>query len=63
MDGYAWRIADQRGVVMIAGNFDGAIDGELPVSIADLPNGVYHVIITSKGGTATYKKLVVVNRN
>ncbi len=63
MEGYAWRIADQRGVVMLHGNFVNAKNEEMPVDISNLPNGVYHVIITGRNNSATYKKLVVMNRN
>ncbi len=63
MDGYSWRVADQRGVVILQGDFSAAKDGELPVSVSDLANGVYHVIITGRGNSATYRKLVVMNRN
>ncbi|MGE0590583.1 MAG: PKD-like domain-containing protein, partial [Cyclobacteriaceae bacterium] len=60
---YRWRVADQRGVVLIEGDFSRRQEGVLSVEINDLPNGVYHVIITGKGDTATYRKLVVMNRN
>ncbi|MBX2913240.1 MAG: PKD domain-containing protein [Cyclobacteriaceae bacterium] len=63
MEGYAWKIADQRGVLMLQGTFEGARDEVLPVDITSLPNGVYHVIITGRNNSATYKKLVVMNRN
>ncbi|MCB0493977.1 MAG: PKD domain-containing protein, partial [Cyclobacteriaceae bacterium] len=63
MKGYTWRIADQRGVVMLEGDFDNDINGVVSVGVADLPNGVYHVIITGRNNSASYKKLVVMNRN
>ncbi|MGB4973511.1 MAG: T9SS type A sorting domain-containing protein, partial [Cyclobacteriaceae bacterium] len=63
MEGYSWRIADQRGVVMLEGNFENNVSDVLSVSVSDLPNGVYHVIITGRNNSATYKKLVVMNRN
>ncbi|MEP2667488.1 MAG: PKD-like domain-containing protein, partial [Cyclobacteriaceae bacterium] len=63
MKGYAWRIADQRGVVMLQGSFDNEVNGVMSVNVADLPNGVYHVIITGRNNSASYKKLVVMNRN
>ncbi|HEY5692086.1 MAG TPA: PKD-like domain-containing protein [Cyclobacteriaceae bacterium] len=63
LEGYYWQIADQRGVIMIKGDFMQQIDYIQPVDISSLPNGVYHIIITGKGRSATYKKLVVMNRN
>ncbi|MEQ8364378.1 MAG: PKD-like domain-containing protein, partial [Cyclobacteriaceae bacterium] len=63
MEGYTWRIADQRGVVMIEGDFDNGVSGVVSVGVSDLPNGVYHVIITGRNNSASYKKLVVMNRN
>ncbi len=61
--GYQWKIADQRGIIMLEGNFDDQLSGVLPVDITGIANGVYHVIISGKGNKATYKKLVVMNRN
>ncbi len=63
LQGHRWQIADQRGVIMIKGDFMQQMDGVLPVDVSSLANGVYHVIITGKGKSATYKKLVVMNRN
>ena len=63
LQGYQWQIADQRGVIMIKGDFVNQIDDIQPVDISSLANGVYHVIITGKGKSASYKKLVVMNRN
>jgi len=63
MDGYNWRIADQRGVIMLQGNFERSFDDVYPVDVSQLPNGIYHVIISGKNNSATYRKLVIMNRN
>jgi len=62
-EGFSWRLADQRGAVLVKGDFENQIQGELPVDISTLPNGIYHVIITGPGRFAVYRKLVVMNRN
>ncbi len=61
--GYKWRIADQRGVIMLEGDFEKQFGNELAVDVSNIPNGMYHVIISGPGKSATYKKLVVMNRN
>ncbi len=61
--GTAWKMADQRGVVVREGDFSNLVDNVREVEIGSLPNGVYLVIFTTPGGQATYKKLVVLNRN
>ncbi|MEQ8304739.1 MAG: PKD-like domain-containing protein, partial [Cyclobacteriaceae bacterium] len=60
---YKWRIADQRGVIMLEGDFENQLGNELMVDVSNIPNGMYHVIISGPGKSATYKKLVVMNRN
>ncbi len=60
---YSWKIADQRGVVVETGDFSGAFGGQKKVSIGDLPNGVYFVIIGAPEKPTVYRKLVVMNRN
>jgi PKD repeat protein len=62
-EGYSWKLADQRGVIVTSGNFEGSINGVKQVSVADLPNAVYFVIITGPGKSIVYRKLVVMNRH
>ncbi|MBX2893854.1 MAG: autotransporter-associated beta strand repeat-containing protein [Cyclobacteriaceae bacterium] len=61
--GTTWRIIDQRGVSVLAGDFEGVVNGIKPVDISELANAVYYVVLTSPQGAAVHKKLVVVNRN
>ncbi len=61
--GTGWRIIDQRGFTVLEGDFTQKVNGKMEVSVADLPNAVYFVVISSRQGAAIYKKLVVMNRN
>jgi len=58
-----WKIADQRGINVMEGNFSDAFNGEKTVDIASLTNGVYFVAIGAPGKLPVYKKLVVLNVN
>jgi hypothetical protein len=62
--GTSWRIIDQRGVTVLTGDFENAVNGKKQVNISELTNEVYFVLITSPEGNAIVrKKLVVMNRN
>jgi len=61
--GTSWRILDQRGITVLSGDFEGAVNGIKPVDISGLANAVYYVVMTSPQGATVHKKLVVVNRN
>lgn len=58
-----WRIIDQRGITVMEGNFEGAINGLKAVNISGLSNEVYFVVMTGSRGVIVRKKLVVMNRN
>jgi len=58
-----WRIIDQRGVTVMEGNFEGAVNGLKPVNVSGLSNEVYFVVMTGSRGVTVRKKLVVMNRN
>ena len=58
-----WKLLDQRGVSVLTGDFAKATNGLLPVDVSSLPNAMYFVVISSPGGHAVRKKLMVMNRN
>ncbi|MBL7871773.1 MAG: hypothetical protein JNM78_09200, partial [Cyclobacteriaceae bacterium] len=58
-----WRIIDQRGVTVLEGNFEDAVNGLKQVSVAELANAVYFVVMTGPNGATVRKKLIVLNRN
>ena len=58
-----WRIIDQRGVTVLEGNFENAVNGLKPVAVSELANAVYFVVMTGPNGVTVRKKLIVLNRN
>ena len=58
-----WKISDQRGINVMAGDFSDAINGVKPVEVNTLPNGVYFIAIGTQGSAPVYKKLVILNSN
>jgi hypothetical protein len=58
-----WKIADQRGVNVMGGDFNDAVNGTKSVDISSIPNGVYFVAIGAPGVNPVYRKLVVLNSN
>ncbi|MDZ7650120.1 MAG: T9SS type A sorting domain-containing protein [Cytophagales bacterium] len=61
--GSQWQIIDQRGVTVLEGNFEGAVNGMKEVNVAELANAVYFVVMTGPSGVTVRKKLMVMNRN
>jgi hypothetical protein len=61
--GTSWKILDQRGITVLSGDFEGAVNGIKPIDISELANAVYYVVMTSPQGATVHRKLVVVNRN
>ena len=61
--GYSWKLADQRGVVVQKGDFEDAFNNRKQVDISGVANGVYFVIIIGPGKSAIHQKLVIMNRN
>ncbi|MBX2898903.1 MAG: autotransporter-associated beta strand repeat-containing protein [Cyclobacteriaceae bacterium] len=61
--GSTWKILDQRGIAVLQGDFTGAVNGIKTVSVSDLANAVYYIVMTSPQGAVVHRKLVVVNRN
>jgi hypothetical protein len=61
--GTSWKILDQRGITVLSGDFEGAVNGIKLVDISELANAVYYVVMTSPQGATVHRKLVVVNRN
>jgi hypothetical protein len=62
-DGYIWKIADQRGIFVLTGDFTGAVNGIKSIDVSTLSNGVYYVLIGAEGKVPVYRKLVVMNQN
>jgi hypothetical protein len=58
-----WRVIDQRGVTVLEGNFEDAVNGLKQVTISELANAVYFVVMTGPQGATVRKKLIVLNRN
>jgi hypothetical protein len=58
-----WEIIDQRGVVVLKGDFSKTMNGLLPVEVTSIPNALYYVVITGQHGAIVRKKLIVMNRN
>jgi PKD repeat protein len=58
-----WKISDQRGINVMAGNFNDAVKGVKAVDISSLTNGVYFVAIGAPDQNPVYMKLVVLNSN
>ena len=61
--GYVWKIADQRGIFIMKGDFDDAVNGIKTVDVSSVINGVYFILIGAEGKVPVYKKLVVINQN
>ncbi len=62
LDNYSWSIVDQRGVTILQGEMEFNGLGVHKANITTLNNGVYYVIIESKGRPLVYRKLAVMNR-
>jgi hypothetical protein len=59
-EGCIWKIADQRGIYVMSGNFSDAFNGKKTISIS-LQSGVYIVAVGAPGQTPVYRRLVVLN--
>ena len=59
--GFAWKLIDQRGVLLRSGELDGLINNSKQVNVSGLANGVYFVMLTGPGGSNLYRKLVIMN--
>ncbi len=56
-----WKIIDQRGVEFASEQFYFS-NGRYEYDTSSIPNGIYYLVIQSKQGALTYKKLVVMHR-
>jgi hypothetical protein len=61
--GYIWKIADQRGIFIMKGDFNDAVNGIKTVDVSSITNGLYFVLIGAEGKVPVYKKLVVMNQD
>nr|MCU0420399.1 PKD domain-containing protein [Cyclobacteriaceae bacterium] len=59
----AWQVADQRGLVVLRGNFDKVDNNRLELDVKSLPNGLYQLILTSPTGAKAHKRLIVLNHH
>jgi hypothetical protein len=58
-----WKVIDQRGVEILKGDFNDAVNQAKQVDVTGLSSGVYHVVISQQDQPLLYKKLVLLNRN
>jgi Secretion system C-terminal sorting domain len=63
MEGFSWKLIDQRGVTVKAGTFDNLINDAREIPVNDIANGMYFVQLSGPGQTVVHRKLVVMNRN
>ena len=60
---YTWQIADQRGIIVLSGDFEGAVNRHKAVEVGGLANGIYFVIIGAPEKPSVYRKLAVMNQH
>lgn len=63
VDGYSWKLIDQRGVTVKRGDFDNLVQDIREVSVADLANGMYILQLVGPGHSVVHRKVIVMNRN
>lgn len=63
VDGYSWKLIDQRGVTVKQGDFGNLVQDIREVSVADLANGMYILQLVGPGHSVVHRKVVVMNRN
>jgi Secretion system C-terminal sorting domain len=61
--GYVWKMADQRGIFVMKGDFNDAVNGIKTVDVSSVINGVYIIMIGAEGKVPIYRKLVVMNQD
>ncbi len=57
----SWKIIDQRGVEFASEQFY-FVNGAYEYDTSMIPNGIYYMVIQSKQGALTYKKLIIMHR-
>jgi hypothetical protein len=63
MEGYSWKLIDQRGVTVRAGDFNDLAENAREVPVGDLSNGMYFIQLSGPGQSVVHRKVVVMNRN
>ncbi|MBS1978980.1 MAG: T9SS type A sorting domain-containing protein, partial [Bacteroidetes bacterium] len=63
VEGYTWRLIDQRGITVLSGDFNDMVNNERQIPVSELANGIYFVELTGPGQSVVHRKLVVMNRN
>ncbi|MBS1488453.1 MAG: T9SS type A sorting domain-containing protein [Bacteroidetes bacterium] len=59
--GSIWKIADQRGIYVMSGDFSDAFGGKKSIHVSSLADGVYIVAVGAPGQNPVYKKLIVLH--
>jgi hypothetical protein len=60
---YAWKMIDQRGVVVLEGNLNRDLSSPQTVDVSRLADGIYFMAIQSGEKSLVYRKIAVINRN
>jgi hypothetical protein len=60
---YQWSIVDQRGIVVLEGGLNNDLTTPQQVSVRDLANGMYFIIMSEGGRKLFSRKIAVMNRN
>ncbi len=61
VQGFAWKLIDQRGITLKAGIFDNLVNYTKLVDVSELSNGLYFVMLSGPGGSVIQRKIVVMN--
>ncbi|MBL7850760.1 MAG: T9SS type A sorting domain-containing protein, partial [Cyclobacteriaceae bacterium] len=63
MDGFTWKLIDQRGVTVRSGDFSDLVGDAREVPVSDLANGMYFIQLSGPGHSVVHRKVIVMNRN
>ncbi|NOT76129.1 MAG: PKD domain-containing protein, partial [Cyclobacteriaceae bacterium] len=63
VDGFTWKLIDQRGKTISNGDFNGMQDNTKQVDITGVANGIYFIMLSAPDQSVAYQKVVVLNRN
>ncbi len=60
---YAWKMIDQRGIVVLEGNLNRDLTTPQRVDLGHLADGIYFMAIQSGEKSVVYRKIAVINRD
>ncbi|MEO7991706.1 MAG: PKD-like domain-containing protein [Chryseolinea sp.] len=60
---YAWKMIDQRGIVVLEGNLNRDLSTPQKVELGHLADGIYFMAIQSGEKSVVYRKIAVINRD